>query len=768
MAGIDEVLERLVTDPAFRARLAADPDAALAGYVLSDDDRAVLATALSQDTGTWGTVERRINRTAFAGLVLDGAADARRFGLADAADTEIDVNADDADPDAETAGSGVAWARRGDEPHPVDQALLASVADWFGNADGIDRPVDAADVAAALGIGSEPLALRVLAALDGQRDDWTGREFLRQVRHLMTGSDHDKLAFAFRLHDLDGDGRVQAADLVTMMTLGLAEDRAAVPSGEPVRLAGALLADAGQRRGGSLSLAEFTSATVGNAMVLELVTHTMARWLALNEDVLARLAAPRTQRMALRRLVRNQAIAVLLVTAWVLANVVLFARATSVYGAENELVQVARGAGACLNLNGALILVPMMRRLLTWVRRTSILRALPVDTAVDFHRLVGSAMFAFALVHTAAHVANYAVAPGVTVLGELLTTTVGLTGLVLLVVFTVMWVCTRPRVRRGSRFELFYATHLLYVVWFALALVHAPNLWMWVAVPLVGFAAEQLLRASRRSGEADVVAGHALRSGVTRLAIARPPGFRHRAGDYVFLRVPDVARHEWHPFTISSAPERDRVSVHVRALGDWTSALRRLVEQRHADRRDDPVVAHIDGPYGAPATHIFDSRDAVLIGAGIGVTPFASVLESVVLRADGAAESTRLRTLHFFWLNRDLYSFEWFAELLAALERDDHRHLVRTHLFLTGDRGDAAAATVALSRRIARISGRRATSLRLRVRVGRPDWARELSDIATACEPEPVDVYFCGPPGLGRAIRRTCADLGVSFRQERF
>ena len=36
MAGIDEVRERLVTDEAFRAQLAADPQAALAGYDLDD------------------------------------------------------------------------------------------------------------------------------------------------------------------------------------------------------------------------------------------------------------------------------------------------------------------------------------------------------------------------------------------------------------------------------------------------------------------------------------------------------------------------------------------------------------------------------------------------------------------------------------------------------------------------------------------------------------------------------------------------------------
>ena len=38
----------------------------------------------------------------------------------------------------------------------------------------------------------------------------------------------------------------------------------------------------------------------------------------------------------------------------------------------------------------------------------------------------------------------------------------------------------------------------------------------------------------------------------------------------------------------------------------------------------------IDGPYGTPSTHIFQAEHAVLIGAGIGVTPFASILQSIV------------------------------------------------------------------------------------------------------------------------------------------
>jgi hypothetical protein len=40
----------------------------------------------------------------------------------------------------------------------------------------------------------------------------------------------------------------------------------------------------------------------------------------------------------------------------------------------------------------------------------------------------------------------------------------------------------------------------------------------------------------------------------------------------------------------------------------------------------------IDGPYGTPSQHIFDSEHAVLIASGIGITPFASILQSLMYR----------------------------------------------------------------------------------------------------------------------------------------
>lgn len=51
--------------------------------------------------------------------------------------------------------------------------------------------------------------------------------------------------------------------------------------------------------------------------------------------------------------------------------------------------------------------------------------------------------------------------------------------------------------------------------------------------------------------------------------------FRAKAGQYIFLNCPDISAFEWHPFTITSAPEEDYVSVHIRIVGDWTTAFAR-------------------------------------------------------------------------------------------------------------------------------------------------------------------------------------------------
>ena len=42
----------------------------------------------------------------------------------------------------------------------------------------------------------------------------------------------------------------------------------------------------------------------------------------------------------------------------------------------------------------------------------------------------------------------------------------------------------------------------------------------------------------------------------------------------------------------------------------------------------------VDGPFGSPSSNIYRAEHAVLVGTGIGVTPFASILQSIAFRWD--------------------------------------------------------------------------------------------------------------------------------------
>ena len=49
-------------------------------------------------------------------------------------------------------------------------------------------------------------------------------------------------------------------------------------------------------------------------------------------------------------------------------------------------------------------------------------------------------------------------------------------------------------------------------------------------------------------------------------------------------------------------------------------------------RLANPLDIYIDGPFGSPSSNIYRAEHAVLIGTGIGVTPFASILQSIAHR----------------------------------------------------------------------------------------------------------------------------------------
>jgi predicted ferric reductase/Ca2+-binding EF-hand superfamily protein len=657
---------------------------------------------------------------------------------------------------------------------PVDARLLATLEHAFDAHARGDASIDLAELQKALGLRSEYLARRVLIFFDTNGDGVVSKEeFLAGARTLLLGSDREKLWFAFRLYDHDGDGFLDRSEVMRMLSMTLAENEIVERAKQPVeQLARVFLKTADRNADGRISFDEFVSTAEKIPNLVRKMTRNEAIWLAPNEDLLVLIDETATGKanFSSAKWGRENALPWFFIALFALVNVALFVFSflhVPPNGApQNTFLRLGRAFARCADFDGALILVPMMRRLLTRLRATWVGLIFPVDDAIDFHKVVGHSLFAISLAHAASFTAAYA--QGHPAIFGLVKTARGATGFALVGVFAVMWIFSLSFIRKSQRFELFYFTHLLYLAWFILAIAHAPSFAVWAGAPLLGFLVERVLRLTRRAPASAILSMEALRSGVTRLEIGRPPGMRFGAGDYCFLRIPAIATREWHPFTISSAPERDHLVFHVRSLGNWTTALRRQAE---TSPNAAGLVAYVDGPYGTPSARIFDSPVVILIGAGIGVTPFASVLESIALRgSQPSAAPTTLERLYFFWLNQDQYSFEWFGDLLMDLERKDTKGLLDLHLCMTGIRTGATALGLEIARELMKSSGRSdiITGLRTHTHFGPPDWQAMLQPIVQRHESRQIHVYFCGPLGLGRKLRPICEAMGMVFREEKF
>lgn len=63
---------------------------------------------------------------------------------------------------------------------------------------------------------------------------------------------------------------------------------------------------------------------------------------------------------------------------------------------------------------------------------------------------------------------------------------------------------------------------------------------------------------------------------MTHLEFKRPQGFAYRSGQWVRVACLRLGTDEYHPFTLTSAPHEETLSLHIRAVGPWTSHLREL------------------------------------------------------------------------------------------------------------------------------------------------------------------------------------------------
>ncbi|CAI9559117.1 unnamed protein product, partial [Staurois parvus] len=100
---------------------------------------------------------------------------------------------------------------------------------------------------------------------------------------------------------------------------------------------------------------------------------------------------------------------------------------------------------------------------------------------------------------------------------------------------------------------------------------------------------------SRKKREISVIKAELLPSGVTFLKFQRPNDFEYKSGQWVRIACLSLGTNEYHPFTLTSAPNEDTLSLHIRAAGPWTTRLREMYSPQSIAELDSYPKIYLDG-----------------------------------------------------------------------------------------------------------------------------------------------------------------------------
>ncbi|KAM3704808.1 hypothetical protein ACB098_03G033100 [Castanea mollissima] len=523
----------------------------------------------------------------------------------------------------------------------------------------------------------------------------------------------------------------------------------------------------------------------------------------------------------------------------------------AVFDVMGYCVNIAKGAAETLKFNMALILLPVCRNTITWLRsKTKLGMVVPFDDNINFHKVIAVGIAIGVGLHAGAHLtcdfprllhaSNEKYESMKPFFGEkrpnnywwFVKGTEVWTGMVMVVLMAIAYTLAQPWFRRNklnlpktikklTGFNAFWYSHHLFVIVYILLVVHGYYLyfskewhkkttWMYLAVPILLYACERLIRGFRSSYKTVRILKVALYPGnVLALHMSKPQGFRYTSGQYIFVNCSAVSSFEWHPFSITSAPGDDYLSIHIRTLGDWTSQLKaifsKVCQPPSSDESDLSDSAQdnnkprmpkllIDGPYGAPAQEYKKYNVLLLIGLGIGATPLISIVKDVLnnikqqknmeegIVESGVKSSKRkhfsTKQAYFYWVTREQGSFEWFEGVMNEVAESVCNEVIEIHNYCTSvyEEGDARSALITMLQSIqhAKTGMDIVSGTRVKTHFARPNWRNVFKNVALKHTNERVGVFYCGAAGLVGELRWQARDFSrktstkFDFHKENF
>ncbi|OAY44052.1 respiratory burst oxidase homolog protein B [Manihot esculenta] len=525
----------------------------------------------------------------------------------------------------------------------------------------------------------------------------------------------------------------------------------------------------------------------------------------------------------------------------------------AVFDVMGYCVTTAKGAAETTKFNMALILLPVCRNTITWLRsKTKLGAVVPFDDNINFHKVVAFGIAIGVGLHAGAHLTcdfprllhatDEEYEPMKPFFGDdrpnnywwFVKGTEGWTGVVMVVLMAIAYILAQPWFRRNrlnlpttlkklTGFNAFWYSHHLFVIVYALFIVHGYYLylskkwykkttWMYLAIPMGLYACERLIRAFRSGYKSVRILKVAVYPGnVLALHMSKPQGFRYTSGQYIFVNCSAVSQFQWHPFSITSAPGDDYLSIHIRTLGDWTAQLKAVFSKvcqpassnqsgllradiASSDNKPRLPKLLIDGPYGAPAQDYKNYDVLLLVGLGIGATPLISIVKDVLNNIkqqkeieEGMVESGikgnkrkpfATKRAYFYWVTREQGSFEWFRGVMNEVADYDQDRVIELHNYCTSvyEEGDARSALIAMLQSLqhAKNGVDVVSETRVKTHFARPNWRKVFKHVAVNYPNQKVGVFYCGAPGLTGELRRLAQDFSrktttkFDFHKENF
>ncbi|KAL6884538.1 hypothetical protein ACP4OV_010474 [Aristida adscensionis] len=700
---------------------------------------------------------------------------------------------------------------------------------------------------------SKEFAIEVFAALSRRRninpDDGVTKEQLKEFWEDMTDQNFDsRLRIFFDMCDKNGDGKLTEDEVKEIIVLSASANKLAKLKSHAATYASLIMEELDPDDRGYIEIWQLE--TLLRGMVSSQGPNDKYAQASTN---LAKTMVPASHRSPMQRrisktvdFVHENWKRIWVISLWAAANIALFIykfvqyRRRAVFEVMGYCVCIAKGAAETLKLNMALILLPVCRNTLTTLRSTALSKVVPFDDNINFHKVIALSIAIGAGTHTLAHVTcdfprlvscprdkfqeklgpffNY-VQP---TYGTLVASTPGWTGILMIIIMSFSFTLATHSFRRNvvklpsplhhlAGFNAFWYAHHLLAIAYILLVLHSyfifltkqwykRTTWMFLAVPVLFYACERIIRRLReKSYRVSILKAAIYPGNVLAIYMKRPTSFKYKSGMYMFVKCPDVSPYEWHPFSITSAPGDDYLSVHIRTLGDWTSELRNQfgkaceaeVSSKKAtlSRLETTVVAdgspedtrfpkvYIDGPFGAPAQNYRKYDILLLIGLGIGATPFISILKDLLnnLKIEQEQQSFHDTELgcsfktngpgraYFYWVTREQGSFEWFKGVMNDVAERDLDNVIEMHNYLTSvyEEGDARSALIAMVQSLqhAKNGVDIVSGSKIRTHFARPNWRKVFSDLANSHKNSRIGVFYCGSPTLTKTLR----DLSIEF-----